>query len=107
MPKVQSTHRSHSAKAHSAAQCEYFEQIPNIGPAMAQDLQNLGIKHPRELARRDAFVLYQELCTMSAQRHDPCVLDTFMAAIDFMKGALAQPWWHYTAQRKLRYGQLK
>jgi hypothetical protein len=32
------------------------------------------------------------------------VLDTFMAATDFMRGAAPSPWWHYTAQRKLLYG---
>jgi hypothetical protein len=32
------------------------------------------------------------------------VLDTFMAAVDFMNGAAAAPWWAYTAQRKALYG---
>ncbi len=93
-------------KAGSAADCEQLEQLPNVGPAIAADLRLLGIRHPRELAARDAFVLYQSLCAMTGQRHDPCVLDTFMAATDFMRGAQARPWWHYTAQRKLVYGQL-
>jgi hypothetical protein len=34
------------------------------------------------------------------------VLDTFMAATDFMTGAAPKPWWHYTARRKLVYGGL-
>lgn len=93
-----------SPKAHSAHECERLEQLPNIGPAIAADLRLLGIHHPRELATRDAFVLYQSLCARTGQRHDPCVLDTFMAATDFMRGADARPWWHYTAQRKVVYG---
>jgi hypothetical protein len=32
------------------------------------------------------------------------VLDTFMAATDFMRGAPAAPWWSYTAQRKALFG---
>jgi hypothetical protein len=32
------------------------------------------------------------------------VLDTFIAACEFMRGAPPTPWWHYTAQRKRRYG---
>jgi hypothetical protein len=32
------------------------------------------------------------------------VLDTFMAAVDFMNGVAAAPWWAYTAQRKALYG---
>jgi hypothetical protein len=34
------------------------------------------------------------------------VLDTFMAATDFMRGAAPAPWWAYTARRKAMYGQL-
>jgi hypothetical protein len=36
-------------------------------------------------------VLYQKLCAATGQRQDPCVLDTFMAATDFMRGAPAAP----------------
>ena len=93
-----------SPKAARAADCTELEQLPNIGPAMAADLRALGIRHPRELAHRDAFVLYQALCAHSGKRQDPCVLDTFMAATDFMRGAAPAPWWAYTAQRKLLYG---
>jgi hypothetical protein len=44
-------------------------------------------------------VLYQKLNAATGTRNDPCVLDTFMAAVDFMNGAAAAPWWAYTAQR--------
>ena len=32
------------------------------------------------------------------------MLDTFMAASDFMRGAPPAPWWSYTAQRKALFG---
>ena len=83
-----------------------LEQLPNIGPALAADLRLIGVAHPSELAARDAFVLYQPLCANTGKRQDPCVLDTFMAATDFMRGAPAAPWWRYTAQRKAVYGQV-
>jgi hypothetical protein len=95
-----------SPKAAAAGDCHRLEDLPNIGPAMAADLRALGIVHPRELAHRDAFVLYQGLCALSGKRQDPCVLDTFMAAVDFMGGAPARPWWAYTAERKQRFGVL-
>ena len=91
-------------KARHAGECQELEQLPNIGPSLASDLRLLGIRHPRELASRDAFVMYQNLCAQTGRRQDPCVLDTFMAATDFMRGAPAQPWWRYTAQRKAIYG---
>ncbi len=93
-------------KAASAAECTALEQLPNIGPALAADLRLLGIERPADLRGRDAFVLYQQLCITTGQRHDPCVLDTFMAAVDFMRGAPAAPWWHYTPQRKALLGQV-
>lgn len=95
-----------SPKAATAGDCQRLEQLPNIGPAMAADLRALGIAHPHELASRDAFVLYQALCLHSGKRQDPCVLDTFMAATDFMRGAAPAPWWAYTAQRKRVYGSV-
>jgi len=95
-----------SPKAASAAECQVLEQLPNIGPSLAADLRLIGIQHPKELRGKDAFVLYQKLCAATGQRHDPCVLDTFMAATDFMGGAPAAPWWHYTAQRKALFGQV-
>ncbi len=94
------------AKARTAAECEVLEALPNIGPSLAADLRALGILHPRELATRDPFVLYQALCTYTGRRQDPCVLDTFMAITDFMRSAPAAPWWTYTAQRKLLFGQV-
>jgi hypothetical protein len=93
-------------KARSAAECELLEQLPNIGPSLAADLRLLGVQHPRELAAKDAFVLYQSLCAQTGKRQDPCVLDTFLAATDFMRGADPKPWWTYTAQRKVVYGSV-
>jgi hypothetical protein len=93
-------------KAACAAECEQLEQLPNIGPSIAADLRLLGIRHPAELASHDAFALYQALCRATGKRHDPCVLDTFMAATAFMRGAPAQPWWHYTAERKRQHGNV-
>jgi hypothetical protein len=93
-------------KAARAADCERLEQLPNVGPAMAADLRLLGIAHPRELAGHDALALYRALCRATGKRQDPCVLDTFIAAVDFMRGAEPRPWWAYTAQRKAQFGPL-
>jgi hypothetical protein len=91
-------------KARTAAECDTLEQLPNIGPSIAADLRSIGVTHPRDLAGKDALALYHQLCSTSGKRQDPCVLDTFMAAADFMRGAEPRPWWAYTAQRKAQYG---
>lgn len=93
-------------KARTAADCEHLEQLPNIGMSLAADLRSIGITSPQELATRDALALYRELCRRSGKRQDPCVLDTFMAITDFMRGAPPAPWWAYTPARKERFGQV-
>ncbi len=93
-------------KARHAAECLQLEQLPNIGPSIAGDLRLIGVAHPADLARQDALQLYQQLCRATGKRQDPCVLDTFLAAVDFMRGAEPRPWWAYTAQRKALYGKV-
>lgn len=77
-----------------------LEQLPNIGPALAKDLRVIGILVPRDLLGRDPYAMYDDLCRKTRQRHDPCVLDTFISAVRFMEGAPKKPWWAYTAERK-------
>jgi hypothetical protein len=74
--------------------------LPNIGPAMAADLQSLGIRQPDDLCQRDPYALYERLCEQTGQRHDPCVIDVFISVVRFMAGEPAQAWWAYTAERK-------
>ncbi len=77
-----------------------FEEIPNVGPRIAHDFRTLGIQSPANLAKQDAMKMYIKLQKLTNSKQDPCVLDTFMAAVDFMKGAEAKPWWKYTSERK-------
>ena len=87
-------------KAVLAAQAKHLQQIPNIGPAMVKDFHLLGIQQGSDLIGQNPYALYERLCELTAQRHDPCVIDTFIAAVRFMEGAPAQPWWAYTEERK-------
>ena len=77
-----------------------LEDIPNVGPAIAAYLRQLRITSPGELAGRDPYAMYDDLCRLTGQRHDPCLLDTFIAAVRFMAGEPKKPWWEYTAERK-------
>lgn len=81
-----------------------LEQVPNIGPAGAADLRLLGITAPGDLVGRDPYAMYETLCRITARRHDPCVIDVFLAAVRFMGGDAAKPWWAYTAERKAKLG---
>ncbi len=78
--------------------------IPNVGPAVAKKLERLGIAHPDDLRGRDADELFEQLCLLDGQRHDPCLLDTFVAAVSFVDGGPARPWWEFSRERKARAG---
>jgi DNA transformation protein len=77
-----------------------LEQIPNVGPSIAGDLRQVGVRTPRALVGRDPYRLYLSLCKATRERQDPCVLDVFISAVRFMEGGPVQPWWHYTQERK-------
>ncbi|MBI2387179.1 MAG: mitomycin resistance protein [Elusimicrobia bacterium] len=78
--------------------------MPNVGAATAADFRLLGLKVPADLRGRDPWKLYRALCRKTRSRQDPCVLDTFMAAVAFAENGDRRPWWEFTAERKARYG---
>ncbi len=87
-------------KALYAAQARTLTDIPNIGKSLAADLHGLGLTTPQQVRDMDPLAVYEQLRDPMGKRHDPCVLDTFMAAHDFMNGGPSQPWWNFTARRK-------
>ncbi len=87
-------------------QIQQLTDIVNIGPATRDDLVRVGISRPQQLIDRDPLKLYRQVCDLNRMRYDPCVLDVFMSAIDFMNGNPPKKWWDYTALRKTTYGKL-
>ena len=77
-----------------------LEHLPNIGKKMANHLEIAGIKSPQSLIGKDAFELYNNLCKKTGERFDPCVIDVFMSAVDFMEGGEPKSWWEFTSKRK-------
>jgi len=90
-------------KAKSFKEVEKFQDIPNVGPAMARDFNVLGLHKPTDLINKNPLALYNKMCKVSGARQDPCVLDTYIAVIDFMNGAPARPWYFYTKGRKIEH----
>lgn len=76
-----------------------LQTIPNIGPRMAEDLFRLGFRRPEELHAETGRDLFDRLCALDGVRHDPCVLDTFEAAVHFVKTGERVPWWHFSRRR--------
>ena len=102
MPSSRPSHRTRVPSSRQGI--ERLEQIPNVGPRIAGDFRRLGLHEPAALAGQDPFALYDMLNAQTGVRQDPCVLDTFIAAVRYMEGAPKRPWWFYTPERKRRLG---
>jgi hypothetical protein len=84
----------------TADDCPELEDLPNIGPKTAADFRLLGISRPKQLKGKDPYQLYEKQCRARGVRQDPCVLDVFIAAVRFVEGDPARPWWYYTKERR-------
>ena len=89
-------------KAARADAATRLEEIPNIGPSIADDLRALDIYEPAQLVGKDPYALYRRMTDITGVVHDPCLCDTFIAAVRFMEGGPVRPWWYYTSERKAK-----
>ena len=76
----------------------------SIGPAMLRDFELLGIRSVAQLARQNPRQMYARLNRATSQRQDPCVLDTFCAAVAQARNprlpAEQCQWWYWSKKRK-------
>jgi len=84
------------------AKVDELSELRNIGKAMRNDFTLLGISSVKQLAKSDADGLYARIQKLTDTRHDPCVWDTYAAAIHQAKTGEALPWWDFTKIRKKR-----
>ena len=90
-------------KARKIENAKKFTDIPNVGKRIESDLLYLGYKKPIDLVGADGFQMYEALCKKTKVKHDPCVLDTFLAIADFASGGSAKKWFRFTSLRKEKY----
>ena len=80
-----------------------LQLLPGVGPSIAGDLRQLGVRSIRDLARRDPEALYHRLCELTGERQDPCVLYTFRCAVYVARTPTATPelrkWWNWKDRR--------
>ncbi len=74
--------------------------LRNVGKAMLTDFNLLGIERVEQLAECEPRELYDRLQAITGHRHDPCVLDTFMAAVHEARTGERLNWWAFTPARK-------
>ena len=76
-----------------------LQRAPGIGPSLAKDLRDLGIRSLRQLAGRDPQRLYDRLNALRGGRQDPCVLYAFRCAVYYARTPRPRPhlllWWNW------------
>ncbi len=88
----------------AAKKTRQLEDLVSVGPSIRSDLNALGVHTVEQLARRNPQALYNQLCRQTGQRQDPCVLDTFRAAVAQAKDPNLPVeyavWWFWSRVRK-------
>ena len=73
--------------------------IPGVGPSIAKDLSDLGMKKVADLAERDPQKLYDDLCELRGAHIDRCVLYVFRCATYYAGRRDHDPellkWWNW------------
>ena len=88
--------RRRSAPASAIAD---LSKIPGVGPSIAADLCQLGVRGVADLRGRNPESLYAELCQEVGRHVDRCVLYVFRCAVYFASESNPDPellkWWNW------------
>jgi len=87
-----------------ATTTRHLGDLISIGPAMLRDFDLLDIRSVPQLAKQNPKRMYERLNHATGQRQDPCVLDTFCAAVAQARNprlpAEQCQWWYWSRKRK-------
>jgi hypothetical protein len=76
-----------------------LQNIPGVGPSLAQDLTDLGYQRVSQLHNADPERMYEQLCALREKHIDRCVLYVFRCAVYFADNAVHDPerlkWWNW------------
>lgn len=75
-----------------------LEAIPGVGPKLARELHDLGIRSVEDLQGQRAEALYDRLVALRHHPIDRCVLYVFRCAVYYAEGGRAPQklkWWNW------------
>ncbi|MGA2296860.1 MAG: helix-hairpin-helix domain-containing protein [FCB group bacterium] len=76
-----------------------LQTIPGVGKSISQDLWDLGIRSIDDLKNKKPQKLYDEMCSLTNTRQDPCLLYVFRCAVYFASNKIHDPellkWWKW------------
>jgi hypothetical protein len=81
-----------------------LEVIPGVGPSIAADLEELGVREVTDLRGRDPQELYERLSALRGVPMDRCVLYVFRCAVYYATRTTHDPerlkWWNWKDSRQ-------
>jgi pathogenicity locus Cdd1 protein len=76
-----------------------LQRIPGVGPSIAADLCQLGVREVAELRGRNPEKLYADFCRRQGRHIDRCLLYVFRCAVYFASETKHDPellkWWNW------------
>jgi hypothetical protein len=83
-----------------------LRKIPGVGPSIARDLFELGIRSVADLRGRDPERLYRQRCVQQGQPIDRCLLYVLRCAVYYAETLRPKPelllWWNWKDRRPRR-----
>lgn len=83
-----------------------LQTIPGVGPSIARDLVELGIRSVDDLRGKDPERLYEKRCVQQGHAIDRCLLYVFRCAVYFAETSRPKPelllWWNWKDRRPRR-----
>ncbi len=80
-----------------AAAIRDLRRIPGVGPSIAQDLLDLGVRSVADLEGADPEALYERICALRGVHQDRCLLYVFRCVAYFAGPGPHEPerlrWW--------------
>jgi hypothetical protein len=81
-----------------------LQAIPGVGPSIARDLEDLGIRRVSQLRGRSPEAMYERLCQRRGHQ-DRCLLYVFRSAVYFASRKRHDPellkWWNWKDAARL------
>lgn len=76
-----------------------LQVVPGVGPSIARDLHDLGIRRVEDLRGRDPDRMFDELCLLRQAAVDRCVCYVFRCAVYYASHRTHDPellkWWNW------------
>lgn len=86
-------------KTRRSSTTEELQNIPGVGPSIAQDLNDLGYRRVAQLRGADPEQMYRKLCTLRGEHIDRCMLYVLRCAVYYASNSVHDPerlkWWNW------------